>query len=70
MFDRIDIHVEVPNVRYKNLTSDATCKSSEGIREEVTKARETQLKGPQRIKYSTNTLTRTSRNYNIEELRD
>jgi magnesium chelatase family protein len=39
--DRIDIHVEVPNVQYKDLTSDATGESSEEIREEVTKARET-----------------------------
>ena len=36
LLDRIDIHVEVPNVQYKDLTSDATCESSEEIREEVT----------------------------------
>lgn len=54
LLDRIDIHVEVPNVQYKELTSDATCESSEEIREEVTKAREIQLKRFQGLKYSTN----------------
>jgi len=54
LLDRIDIHVEVPNVQYKDLTSDATCESSEEIREEVTKARDTQLKRFQGLKYSTN----------------
>ena len=54
LLDRIDIHVEVPNVQYKDLTSDATCESSEEIREEVTKARETQLKRFQGLKYSAN----------------
>ena len=54
LLDRIDIHVEVPNVQYKDLTSDATCESSEEIREEVTKAREVQLKRFQGLKYSTN----------------
>jgi magnesium chelatase family protein len=54
LLDRIDIHVEVPNVQYKDLTSDATCESSEEIREEVAKARETQLKRFQGLKYSAN----------------
>ena len=54
LLDRIDIHVEVPNVQYKDLTSDATCESSEGIREGVTKAREIQLKRFQGLKYTTN----------------
>ncbi|MBC8554504.1 MAG: ATP-binding protein [Candidatus Brocadiales bacterium] len=54
LLDRIDIHVEVPNVQYKDLTFDSACESSEGIREEVTKAREIQLKRFQGLKYSTN----------------
>jgi magnesium chelatase family protein len=54
LLDRIDIHVEVPNVQYKDLTSDSACESSEEIRSEVTKAREIQLKRFQGLKYSTN----------------
>jgi len=54
LLDRIDIHVEVPNVQYKDLTSDATCESSEAIRVGVTKAREIQLKRFQGLKYTTN----------------
>jgi magnesium chelatase family protein len=54
LLDRIDIHVEIPNVQYKDLTSDSACESSEEIREEVTKAREIQLKRFQGLKYSTN----------------
>ena len=54
MLDRIDIHVEVPNVQYKDLTSDSTCESSEEIREKVTEARNIQLKRFQGLKYSTN----------------
>ena len=54
LLDRIDIHVEVPNVQYKDLTSDSTCESSEEIRERVTKARDIQLKRFRGLKYSTN----------------
>ena len=54
LLDRIDIHVEVPNVQYKDLISNSTCESSEEIREKVTKAREIQLKRFQGLKYSTN----------------
>ena len=59
LLDRIDIHVEVPNVQYKDLTSDSACESSEEIREEVTKAREIQLKRFQGLKYSTNSRMST-----------
>jgi len=59
LLDRIDIHVEVPSVQYKDLTSDATCESSAVIREEVTKARDIQLKRFQRLKYSTNSRMST-----------
>ncbi len=59
MLDRIDIHIEVPNVQYKDLTSDSTCESSEEIRGVVTKAREAQLKRFQGLKYSTNSRMST-----------
>ncbi len=59
MLDRIDIHVEVPNVQYKDLTSDSTCESSEEIRERVTKTRKIQLKRFQGLKYSTNSRMST-----------
>ena len=59
LLDRIDIHVEVPNVQYKDLTSNSTCESSEEIRERVTKARKVQLKRFQGLKYSTNSRMST-----------
>jgi len=59
LLDRIDIHVEVPNVQYKDLTSGSTCESSEEIREKVTKARKVQLKRFQGLKYSTNSRMST-----------
>ncbi len=54
MLDRIDIHVEVPNVQYKDPASDSTCELSEETREKVTEARNIQLKRFQGLKYSTN----------------
>ena len=60
LLDRIDIHVEVPNVQYKDLiSSDSTCESSEEIRERVTRARKIQLKRFQGLKYSTNSRMST-----------
>lgn len=59
LLDRIDIHVEVPNVQYKDLASNSTCESSEEIRERVTKARKVQLKRFQGLKYSTNSRMST-----------
>jgi len=43
LLDRIDIHIEVPAVKYKELSSDATGEPSEKIRERVEKARKIQL---------------------------
>ncbi|MFH1941204.1 MAG: YifB family Mg chelatase-like AAA ATPase [bacterium] len=43
LLDRIDIHVEVPAVRYKDLSSKVSGEASEAIRERVKKARNTQL---------------------------
>ncbi len=42
LLDRIDIHIEVPAVRYKELSSERTGEESESIRERVQKAREIQ----------------------------
>jgi len=39
LLDRIDIHIEVPSLRYRDLTSRATAESSGEIRERVTRAR-------------------------------
>ena len=43
LLDRIDIHVEVPAVRYKELSSTATGEPSAKIRERVEAARQVQL---------------------------
>lgn len=43
MLDRIDIHINVPNVKLEKLHSDGKSESSEKIRERVIKARDTQL---------------------------
>lgn len=44
MLDRMDIHVEVPPVNYKELTNTKKERSSAEIKKEVDKAREIQLK--------------------------
>lgn len=44
LLDRIDIHIEVPAVKFKELSSDASGENSEHIRERVEKARGVQLK--------------------------
>ncbi len=43
LLDRIDIHIEVPSVKYKELSSKETGESSQDIRERVEKARHIQL---------------------------
>lgn len=43
LLDRIDIHIEVPPVRYKELSSEASGEKSEAIRERVRSARNIQL---------------------------
>lgn len=42
LFDRIDLHVEVPAVAYKQLSSDAAGESSATVRDQVRRAREVQ----------------------------
>jgi magnesium chelatase family protein len=44
LLDRIDIHIEVPAVKYKDLSTKEKSESSEHIRERVINAREIQLK--------------------------
>lgn len=55
LLDRIDIHVEVPAVLYRDLVKDSSAEPSDGIRERVTNAREIQLRRFARTKIRTNT---------------
>ena len=50
LMDRIDIHIEVPAVPYRDLMKDANADSSENIRKRVTDARLIQLKRFSRTK--------------------
>jgi len=43
LLDRIDIHIEVPTVKYSELSSITVGESSEAIRQRVEKSREIQL---------------------------
>lgn len=43
LLDRIDIHIDVPAVRYKELRSRATAEGSEEIRARIVRARQAQL---------------------------
>ena len=43
LLDRIDIHIEVPTVKYSELSSDEVGENSESIRQRVEQAREIQL---------------------------
>jgi magnesium chelatase family protein len=43
LLDRIDIHIEVPAVKYRELRSDASVEDSAAVRERVVKARTIQL---------------------------
>lgn len=44
LLDRIDIHIDVPSVKYQDISSKIEAESSEKIKERVQKARDTQLK--------------------------
>jgi len=59
LLDRIDIHIEVPAVEYKELSSSTTGESSEVIRDRVIRAREVQLKRFSRDKIYCNGQMRT-----------
>jgi len=43
LLDRIDIHIEVPAVKYKELRGEATCEDSAAVRERVICARRRQM---------------------------
>ncbi|MCB5230603.1 MAG: YifB family Mg chelatase-like AAA ATPase [Candidatus Cloacimonas sp.] len=58
LLDRIDIHVEVPAVKYSDLGSSAVGESSESVRKRVNKSRAIQLERFQKDKiYSNSQLT-------------
>jgi len=44
LLDRIDLHIEVPSVKYRSLADKEQGESSHAVRERVNKARETQKK--------------------------
>lgn len=44
LLDRIDIHIEIPAVKYKELSSSVKGESSDEIRQRVVKARQIQIK--------------------------
>ena len=44
LLDRIDIHIEVPSVKYKELASEMKSESSQEVRNRVISARKVQLK--------------------------
>ena len=44
LLDRIDLHIDVPAVRYKELASKDSSEASQKIRERVVQAREIQMK--------------------------
>jgi magnesium chelatase family protein len=44
LLDRIDIHIEVPAVKYKELSSEVKGEPSASVRERVIRARDLQLK--------------------------
>ena len=44
LLDRIDLHIDVPAVKYKELASKEACEYSGSIRERVISAREIQMK--------------------------
>ncbi len=54
LLDRIDIHIEVPAVEYKELSSKLDGESSEDIRKRVNEARQVQLERFKRAKIHTN----------------
>ena len=51
LLDRIDIHIEVPSVKYKELSTVSSGESSENVRERVISARQVQIKRFEKIGY-------------------
>lgn len=68
LLDRIDIHIEIPSVPYKELSNDYSGESSEEIRKRVVKARNIQLerfKGEKRLYSNGQMKTRHIKKYCI-----
>jgi len=66
LLDRIDIHIEVPAVKFKELSSSAQGEKSESIRARVVKAREMQIsrfKGMKNIFCNSDMATKEIRNF-------
>ncbi len=51
LLDRIDIHIEVPAVKYKELSAETKSEKSVNVRERVIKARKTQLERFKEVKH-------------------
>lgn len=51
LLDRIDIHIEVPAVKYKELSADTRSEKSENVRRRVVAAREIQLERFKSVKH-------------------
>ncbi|MDR4505903.1 MAG: YifB family Mg chelatase-like AAA ATPase [Candidatus Scalindua sp.] len=69
LLDRIDIHVEVPNVQYMDLTSRSTGESSAEIRNTINEARNVQLERFRGLDCTTNSRmsTRQTKKYCVLE---
>ena len=59
LLDRIDIHIEVPAVPYKELSSDYQGESSDSIRQRIVKARHIQVERFKKDKIYTNSKMKT-----------
>jgi magnesium chelatase family protein len=59
LLDRIDIHIDVPSVPFKELTGDGEGRSSSEIREDIIVARDTQEDRFHRTKIHTNAMMNT-----------
>ncbi len=59
LFDRIDIHIDVPSVNYKELSSEHNGEPSENIRDRVCRARDIQLSRFRQDKIFSNGQMRT-----------
>jgi len=59
LLDRIDIHIDVPSVPFKELTGDGEGRSSSEIREDIIAARDTQEDRFNRTKIHTNAMMNT-----------
>jgi magnesium chelatase family protein len=59
LLDRIDIHIEVPAVPYKDLSAEHTGEGSEAIRQRVIRARDIQIERFSRSRIYSNSQMKT-----------